>query len=199
MLCHVMLCRTMWPVRAWTYETIISGYLRDHLLRLILFFCLIPHICPVPRIALTSFASVSSSQRCMSRVLILLETISPISRLSRSRVFQWFPTGLSFYFTFPTLPSSSIYLLLAKHADVVHAFQYLFYVHFCRFNSPTIPHVFLSNFIRRKYTLYIYRYLYTFFLFFAVKTRFLLVIRLSFALLRFFVCLELLRNSSRSI
>lgn len=110
------------------------GYLRDHFLQLILFFRLIPHICPC--IALTSFASVSFSQRCMSRVLILLEVVSP-PVLSRTRVFWWFPTGLSFYFTFPALPSSSIYLLLTKHTSVVHVLQYLFCIYVCRF-SPQI-------------------------------------------------------------
>lgn len=57
--------------------------------------------------------------------------------LSRTRVFWWFPTGLSFYFTFPALPSSSIYLLLTKHTIVVHVFQYLFCIYVCRF-SPQI-------------------------------------------------------------
>jgi len=84
-------------------------------------------------LALTSFAFISFSQRCLSRVLILFEDVSFVSSLSRSHVFQWFPTGLSFCFTFPALPSSSIYLLLTKHACVMHVLQYLFCIYICRF------------------------------------------------------------------
>lgn len=88
---------------------------------------------------------------------------------------------------FPALPSSSVYLLLTKHVGVIHVLQYLFCIHFCQFNLPLALHVFLDNFVRRKY-----RYLYTFFLLLLPLRH--LVIRLSFTLLRFFFCLKLLRR-----
>lgn len=114
------------------------GYLRDRLL--ILLFWLILHIYLIRCIALTPFASVSFSQRYISRVLILLETISfvYIFSFSRSHAFQWFPTGLSFYFTlFGHSPSSGIYLLLTKHAGIIYTLSH---------PSIFILHSFLSTY-----------------------------------------------------
>lgn len=179
MLCHVMLCCAMWSVCTcmdlWDHYL---EYLRDHLFGLILFFWLIPHIYPC--IAVTSFASVLFPNGACHESSFFLRW----SFLSRSCVFWWFPTGLSFYFTFRALPSSSIYLLLTKHAGVIHvniysAFRiyFAFLLHFCRFNLPTALYVFLGNFVYRKY-----RCLYALFLLFSVKTS----CDLSFTLLRFF-------------
>lgn len=64
---------------------------------------------------------------------------------------------------------------------VVHALQYLFCIHFYRFNLPTASYVSLSNFICRKY---ICIYCIPSFSSSPLKH---LVIRLSFMLLRFFV------------
>lgn len=116
------------------------GYLRDRLL--ILLFWLILRIYLIRCIALTPFASVSFSQRYISRVLILLETISfvYIFSLSRSHAFQWFPTGLSFYFTLPALSSSGIYLLLTKHAGII-PYRFNIYPSFIFVDSATVHHV----------------------------------------------------------
>lgn len=128
--CKMWFIRVHGPVRPYDL-----GYLRDRLL--ILLFWLILRIYLIRCSALTPFASVSFSQRYISRVLILLETISfvYIFSLSRSHAFQWFPTGLSFYFTLPALSSSGIYLLLTKHAGIIpyRSLQYLSFIYFCRF------------------------------------------------------------------
>lgn len=88
------------------------------------------------------------------------------SSLSRSCVFQWFPTGLSFYFTFPALPSSSIYSLLTKHAAALYTSSNIYsaFIFIDLTSTHCIPRVSLDNFVRRKY-----HHLYTFFLPLSVK------------------------------
>lgn len=135
------LCHITYTVRCDLYvhgplRTLSRILTRDRLL--ILLFWLILHICLIRCISPTPFASVSFSQRYISRIHILLETISSvyIFSLSRSHAFQWFPTGLSFYFMLLAL-SSSIYLLLTKHVGIIpyRSLQYLSFIHFCRLTA----------------------------------------------------------------
>jgi len=114
--------------------------------------------------------------------LILLEVVSSVSSLSHS-CFRWFPTGLSSYFTFPTLSSSSIYSLLTKLANVIHVLQYLFYIYFCQFN---LSHLMCSWVMLSAVTIAIYKA--------SFSSSSILVIWLSFTLLRFF-CLKLFCRS----
>lgn len=97
--------------------------------------------------------STHSSRDHFLRILYIY-----IFSLSRSHAFQWFPTGLSFYFALPALSSSDIYLLLTKHAALIpyRFLQYLSFIHFCR---PTMSVVSLGNFVRCKF-----RHLHTFLL-----------------------------------
>lgn len=154
--CKMWFIRVHGPVRPYDL-----GYLRDRLL--ILLFWLILRIYLIRCIALTLFASVSFSQRYISRVLILLETISfvYIFSLSRSHAFQWFPTGLSFYFTLPALSSSGIYLLLTKHAGIIpyRSLQYLSFIYFCRLCYRTPCSSYPSEILSAKF-----RHLHTFLL-----------------------------------
>lgn len=157
-------------------------YLRDHLLGLILFFWLILLICPIPCLVLTSFAFISFSQRCLSRVLILFEDVSFVSSLSRFHVFQWFPTGLSFCFTFPALPSSSIYLLLTKHACYARPSIFILHLYLSILSICCIPRVFMfiDNFLPQISLYNIASFSFSF-------LRHLMIIRLFFNALAFFL------------
>lgn len=144
------------------------GYLRDRLL--ILLFWLIFHIYLIRCIALTPFASVSFSQRYISRVLILLETISfvYIFSFSRSHAFQWFPTGLSFYFTLFGHSRVQRYLLTINKTRGYYIYliaPFNIYPSFIFVDLPgTMFVVSLGNFVRCKF-----RHLHIFLLISSIK------------------------------